>query len=96
MILVIIHVSAMILSLGLMAGAVALGLFGKSVAARLATGSFFATTVGFASGGILLFHSPLSLECALLTGYLIGVTLLYHFGFAFGDATSARLIRQSR
>ena len=94
-VIVTIHVAAMILSMGLMTGAVAAGLFGKISAARIATVGFGVTIVGLASGGILLFDSILSLQCAMLTLYLVGVTALYRYGFAFGDATRARLIRQA-
>jgi hypothetical protein len=85
-ILVIIHVSLMISSMVLMASAVGIGLAGKSVAARIASIGYVSTVVGSLSGGILLLS-------AILTAYLLGITLLYHFGFAFGDATNARLIR---
>jgi len=95
MLLVIIHVVSMIASIGLMTGAVGVGLAGHAVAARLATNGFLTAIVGFASGGLLLIDSVLSLECGLLALYLIGVTVLYHVGFAFGDASRARLIRQA-
>ena len=85
----------MILSMGLMSVAIAMGLFGKAFAARMATFGFVASVTGFISGGVLLFGSVLSIECALLTSYLIGATILYHLGFAFGDATRARLIRNT-
>lgn len=94
-ILVASHVIAMISSMILMAGAVGLGLSGKRVAALMATIGFYTTVVGFITGGLLLFGSPLSMECVVLTAYLIGATLLYHRGFAFGDASRAALIRQS-
>lgn len=93
--IVIVHVTSMILSMGLMVGAIGLGLFGKAIAAKMATIGFAASILGFISGGVLLFGSVLSIECALLTSYLIGVTVLYHLGFAFGDAKNARLIRDT-
>ncbi len=94
-ILVIIHVTFMIASMVLMTGAVGMGLLGKDLAARAATTGFGATIIGSISGAVLLFDSVLSIECAMLTAYLISVTLLYRYGFAFGDATRARLIRQA-
>lgn len=94
--LIITHIIAMSLSIGMMTIAVELGLIGKNVAAKIATGGFFASVVGFITGIGLLFGSPLSVECALLTAYLLAATLLYRYGFALGDARRARLIRQLR
>ena len=93
--LVIVHVSMMIASMGLMAGALGLGLFGKTVAVRFAGAGFYASILGFISGGILLFGATLSLQCALLTGYLLGMTLLYHLGFGLGDVKNARFVHQT-
>jgi len=90
---VIIHISAMIASMVLMVSAVGFGLSGKHIAARIATIGYVTTVGGIAIGGILLLGAPLSIQCALLTAYLLSVTVLYHFGFAFGDAENARLIR---
>lgn len=92
---IVIHVTAMITSLTLMSVAVALGLFGKRLAAVVATGGTIATIVGGATGMTLLFEAPLSVECALLTAYLLAIAAVYIFGFAMGDADRARLIRSS-
>ncbi len=91
--IIVIHVVAMIASLVLMTLAVAMGLAGKRSAATLANIGIIATFVGGLSGIGLLFDSPLSLKCALLTAYLLAVTALHVFGFAMGDADRARLIR---
>lgn len=93
--LVTFHVVSMILSMGLMIGAVAAGLSGKTSAARIATAGFSATVIGLVSGSLLLLDSILSIQCAMLTFYLVGVTALYRYGFAFGDVSRARLIRRS-
>lgn len=85
----------MVLSIGLMTSAVGMGLFGKAAAAKVATVGFGATVLGLVSGLLVLFDSILSLQCAMLTVYLVGVTALYRYGFAFGNASRARLIRQS-
>ena len=92
---VIIHVVAMVASLGLMSSAVALGLFGKRIAAMVANLGLLATVFGGLSGIILLVSAPLSMECVVLTAYLAGVTVLHVFGFAVGDADRARLIRST-
>jgi hypothetical protein len=94
-IIVVLHVSAMITSMLLMVGAVGLGFAGKKAATRIATIGFGSAVLGFISGGVLLFGETLSIECAILTAYLLGVTLLYHLGFAFGDAEHAKLVRGS-
>lgn len=94
--IVVIHVVAMIISLGFMSSAVALGLFGKRIAATLANLGLLTTVVGGLSGAALLIDSPLSIECALLTAYLVSVTALHIFGFAMGDSDRARLIRQPK
>lgn len=92
---VVIHVVAMVTSLGLMSSAVAFGLFGKRVAASLANFGLLATVFGGLSGIVLLVDSPLSMECVILTAYLAGVTALHVFGFAMGDAERAPLIRST-
>ncbi|MFZ2544403.1 MAG: hypothetical protein WAW80_00260 [Candidatus Saccharimonadales bacterium] len=92
---VIIHVLSMIISMSLMSSAVGLGILGKSFSARVATYGLIATVVGTISGGTLFLGAPLSIQCALLTLYLGAVVLVYRFGFASGNATQARFIRQS-
>jgi hypothetical protein len=94
-IVVVLHVTAMIASMLLMIAAVGVGFAGKKVATRIAGAGFASAVVGFISGGILLFGATLSLDCALLTAYLVGITLFYHLGFAFGDAENAKLVRNS-
>lgn len=91
--LIVTHIGMMVASLLAMAGALSLGFFGKSVAVRFASIGFYASIVGFVSGGALLFGSILSFECALLTAYLLATTILYHVGFGFGDAKYARFVR---
>jgi len=93
--LVTLHVIAMIASLALMSSAVLLGLFGKHAAAATATIGMVVTAAGTFAGGLLLLGAPLSIQCALLTGYLAAVSALYVFGFAMGNAKEARLIRSS-
>ena len=92
-VIVVIHVVAMIASIGLMSLAVVAGLFGKKIAALLANLGLAVTVVGGLSGTVLLLGAPLSLQCAILTAYLSAVVALHIFGFAMGDADKARLIR---
>jgi hypothetical protein len=92
-IVLIMHIVAMMLSLALMAGAVAVGLAGKRFAAQLSSYGMVATVVGGLSGGVLLLAAPLPIQCVELSLYLVAMTALYVFGFAMGDAEEARLIR---
>ena len=92
--LILIHVASMILSLVLMFTSVGLGLYGKTVAVRTASAGFYLSVAGFLSGGILLLGSTLTFQCALLTGFLLASTVLYHIGFGFGNLAKARLVRQ--
>ena len=91
--LVIIHASAMVVSFGLMSGALILGFLGKKIAAFAATLATIGTAIGGVSGVILLLGAPLSWQCATLTAYLIIMSALYIFGFGMGIADDARLIR---
>ena len=93
--IITVHVVAMIASLVLMTLAVAMGLLGKRSAATVANVGVIATFVGGLSGIGLLIDAPLSLQCALLTAYLLAIIALHVFGFAMGDADRARLIRAS-
>lgn len=93
--LVIIHVISMVVSLFLMSGAIGLGLFGKDVAAKVASVGMIATAFGAVTGSVLLFFAPALSECIILTSYLAAVTSLYIFGFGAGVADKARLIRNS-
>lgn len=77
-----------------MSGAVGMGLFGKKVAMRIAAYGMYATTAGAVSGIVLLFDNPLSMQCAVLTAYLVGISALYYVGFGFGVLANARLVRQ--
>lgn len=94
-ILVIAHVTFMIVSLALMVGAIGLGFFGKQVAVKTATVGMVTTVVGVASGFLLLLDSPLSLQCATLSAYLLLSIALYKYGFGLGDAQKARFIKAS-
>lgn len=93
--IILIHVGSMITSLLLMSGAVGLGLARKSVAMHAASFGMYATVIGTISGVGLLLDTPLSLQCAMLTAYLIGVSVLYYVGFGFGNMAKARLIRHA-
>lgn len=92
--LVLSHVIAMIASLGLMTAALLIGLFGSKVAANFSTISIYATAIGGLSGALLLFDKPLTIQCAILTSYLIVMAAIYAMGFARGDAENARFIRR--
>lgn len=93
--LVIFHVVSMIASLAFMSGAIGLGLYGKTTAAKVASVGMIVTAFGAVSGSILLFFSPVLSQCLTLTAYLAGVTILYNFGFGGGFAENARFIRSS-
>lgn len=80
--------------MALMTGAVSLGLFGKKAAMRTAAFGMYATAVGTVSGIGLLLDNPLSMQCAVLTAYLVGISALYYVGFGFGVIANARLVRQ--
>ena len=92
-IIVFVHVVSMITSMMLMSGAVGLGIFGKKVAMRAASFGMYATAVGTVSGIGLLLDNPLSMQCAVLTAYVAGVSALYYVGFGFGVVAKARLVR---
>ena len=93
--LVIFHVVAMVASVALMSGAIGLGLFGKTAAAKTASIGMIATALGAVSGSVLLFFAPVLSECLTLTAYLAGVTALYILGFGGGFAENARFIKSS-
>lgn len=92
--LVVLHVSTMILSLLGMGAAIVLGLAGRTAAAQFASFSMALTLVGCGAGAVLLFDTPLSLRCALLTVYLFAMTAVFVFGFSKGSAERARFIRR--
>lgn len=92
---VLLHVGSMVASLALMSGAVGLGLLGKNVAMRAAKFGMYATAIGTMSGIGLLLDNPLSMQCAVLTAYLVGISALYYVGFGFGVLSNARLVRQN-
>lgn len=94
-ILLVIHILGMIASVGLMSGALLLGVSGNRDAARIASAGMGATVVGGFAGMILLLLAPLTMKCVILTAYLFGVAALYRFGFAMGKADRARLIRRA-
>ena len=93
--IILLHVSMMIISLVLMSAALGMGVFGKKSAAVVATISEVATVIGALSGTVLLLGAPLSVQCALLTMYVIAMTSIYWFGFAMGNADEARFIRSA-
>ena len=92
-ILLVTHIVMMIASMGLMSGAIVLGLFGKHSAVTTATVGEIATVMGGLTGTLLLLGAPLSIQCALLAAYLIAITALYVFGFGMGHADDARFVR---
>lgn len=93
--IVLIHVSMMVGSLVLMSAALGLGIFGKKSAAIIATFGEIVTVLGALSGVVLLLGAPLSLQCALLTAYVVVMTTIYIFGFGMGNADEARFIRSA-
>lgn len=93
--IVILHVSSMIASMALMSGAVGAGLLGKKSAVTVASLGVYSTVVGFMTGVGLLLDAPLSMQCATLTAYLVGVLVLYYVGYGFGDVSKARFVRQT-
>lgn len=92
-ILLTIHITAMISSLIIMPTAVALALRGIRASVKFATTGMMFTSVGFGSGVILLLDAPLLSECVILTSYLAAMIAVYAFGFAWGNAPKARLLR---
>lgn len=79
-----------------MVAALGLGLFGKKIAVLVATASEVLTVAGGLTGMVLLLGAPLSIQCATLTAYVIGMTLLFVIGFGMGSADEARLIRATQ
>jgi membrane protein implicated in regulation of membrane protease activity len=82
-------------SILLMITALSLGLFGLKAASHIATGGTVATAVGGMTGFMLLLDYPLSVKCVLLSIYVLGVAMLYVYGFGAGKSDSSRLIRHS-
>lgn len=91
--LLLIHIVAMIASLGLMSTAIATALFGKKVAVRIATIGLLTTVTGFVTGTVLLLQAPVLSRCAILTAYLVAVIAVYGYGFGWGNATKAIFLR---
>lgn len=89
------HILSMSSSTILMITAVIFGLFGLKAASHIATGGTVATVLGGTTGFMLLFDYPLSVTCALLSMYVLGVAGLYVYGFGAGKSDSSRLIRHS-
>lgn len=87
------HIVTMVASMALMTGALTLGFFGKKIAVKAATAGMILTILGFITGIILMADAPLSLQCAKLTAYVAAVTILYRFGYGFGDIKKARFVR---
>lgn len=94
--LVITHVATMIISMALMSGAIGLGIFGKQLAVKVASVGMGATIVGFATGLLLMLDTPLTLKCAMLTSYLLAVTLVYWYGYGHGRLEHAHFVRQAQ
>lgn len=92
--LLTVHIISMIASMIVMSGAVLVALLGKRVAIEMASVGMVATFLGFASGLAMILDTPLSIQCAGLTAYLLAVTVLYHVGFGFGRIEKARLVKQ--
>lgn len=76
-----------------MASAIFLGLQGKTAAVRVATLGTTLSFAGVAAGVLMLLSSPLSIECAILTAYLVAMMALYKIGFGFGNIKNARLVQ---
>lgn len=93
--LLVIHIIGMIASIGLMSGALLLGVAGKTSSARVASVGIGVTIVGTFAGIVLMLSAPLTMKCAILTAYLLSVVAIYKFGFASGNADKARFIRRS-
>lgn len=94
-VLVTFHIVTMVASMAFMSGALLLGVAGKTVATRVATAGMSATLLGFASGLLLTLDAPLTIKCAGLTAYALGVSILYYAGFGLGNSEKARLVRSS-
>lgn len=87
------HIISMSLSLLLMTSAIGLALFGVKNSVKIATIGMIATVSGFFTGGALLLGAPLTIQCATLTAYLLGMVVVYRFGFGLGRIEKARLVR---
>lgn len=79
----------------MMSAALGMGVFGKKAAATLATIGEIATVLGALTGVILVLDAPLSIQCALLTAYVVAMTSIYVFGFGMGNAEESRFIRSA-
>lgn len=95
-IIIITHVICMVASIALMSGALVLGMLRQASGVKAAQFGMAATSIGFITGLLLLIEAPLLLQCAKLTAYVAVVSVLYTFGFGFGDIKKARLIRSAR
>lgn len=94
--IVITHVSTMIASMALMSSAIGLGVFGKKAAVNIASAGAGATVIGFVSGLQLMLDSPLTLKCAMLTSYLLAVSVVYWYGYGLGRIERARFVRAAK
>ena len=92
-VLILIHVAAMVGSLVVMPAAVGMTFFKRRESVHVATVGMVLTTIGFITGLIMLFDNPLSIQCALLTGYLLAITGLYAWGFGWGSVPKAKLLK---
>lgn len=94
--LVVTHVTTMIASMAFMSGAIGLGIFGKRIAVKVASVSMGTTLVGFGTGLLLTLDSPLTLKCAMLTSYLLAVSVVYWYGYGLGRIERARFVRAAK
>ncbi len=92
-ILIAFHISAMVLSLVLIAGAVLLALNGVKRSMYFAHGSIVTAGIGLVAGIILLFSSPVLSKCIVLSVYLVAMIAIYGYGFGWGKQSKARLFQ---
>lgn len=93
MFLIYLHVFTMSLSLGLLLGAILVALRQIKWSMFLANSSIVTGGIGFASGFILLFTSPVLSKCVLLLTYLLVMIVVYGYGFGWGKQSKAKLFR---
>lgn len=92
-VLIAVHVFGMVASLFALPLAIAMALFGARVSVKLASVGVVLAGIGFTTGVALMMQAPVFSECALLTAYLAAMIAIYGAGFAWGDASKARLLR---
>lgn len=92
-VIIVTHIICMVASLVVMPTAIMLALSGIRGSIKVATSGFVLTAIGFTTGVILLLSAPLLTECVILTSYLLATIALYAYGFGWGVASKARLLR---